>query len=66
MTKKITKKTKLSELVRNEKAAELLFKIGLTCIGCPAAMNEILEQGCKAHGMSDKEIDELIKRLNKK
>ncbi len=64
-SKKITKKTKLSELVRNEKAAELLFKEGLTCIGCPMAIQETLEQGCKAHGLNDKEIEELIKKLNK-
>jgi len=64
-SKKITKKTKLSELVRNEKAAELLFKEGLMCIGCPAAVQETLEQGCKVHGLNDKEIEELIKKLNK-
>ncbi len=64
---KITKKTKLSEiLVKNEKAAEMLFKAGLSCIGCPMAMQETIEEGCLAHGMNDKEIDELIERLNRK
>lgn len=63
---KITKKTKLSELIKeNPKAAEILFGQGLSCIGCPMAMQETLEQGCLAHGMSKKDIDELIKRLNK-
>jgi len=62
---KITKKTKLSKLLgENPKAAEILFKAGLSCIGCPMAMQETIEQGCLAHGMSKKEIDELIKRLN--
>lgn len=64
---KITKKTKLSELLgKNPKAAEVLFEAGLPCVGCPMAMNETLEQGCLAHGMTKKQIDELIKRLNEK
>jgi len=62
---KITKKTKLSKLLeKNPDATEILFKAGLSCIGCPMAMQETIEQGCLAHGMSKKEIDELIKRLN--
>lgn len=64
---KITKKTKLSELLgKNPKAAEALFKAGLTCVGCPMAVSETIEQGCLAHGINKKDIDELIKRLNKK
>lgn len=61
---KISQKTKLSELFGDEKAVELLFKSGMGCIGCHMAMQETLEQGCKAHGMSEKEISELIKKLN--
>ena len=64
---KITKKTKLSELLdKNPKAAEILFEVGMHCMGCPMAMQETLEQGCLAHGMTKKEIDELIERLNRK
>lgn len=67
MAKKITEKTKLSEILRQDrKAAEILFKSGLSCIGCPMAMEETLEEGCKAHGMGKKEIEELVKRLNEK
>jgi len=36
------------------------------CIGCPAAAMETLEEGCLAHGMDKKQIDNLIKKLNKK
>jgi len=65
--KKITRKTKLNEVIRiNPKAAEILFESGMSCIGCPMAMQETLEQGCLAHGMSKKDIDKLIERLNKK
>ncbi len=63
---KITHKTKLSTLLdKNPKAAELLFEAGMACVGCPMAMNETLEQGCLAHGMTKKEIDKLVKELNK-
>ncbi len=65
--KKITKKTKLNEILKiNPDVAEILFEAGLSCIGCPMAMQETLEEGCLAHGMNQKEIDELIERLNRK
>ena len=63
---KITKSTKLSKILGEKpEAAETLFEAGLGCIGCPMAQQETLEDGCKAHGMSDKDIDKLIERLNK-
>ncbi len=62
---KITSKTKLSEIMqKNPNAAEILFGAGMHCIGCGMASGETLEQGCLAHGMDKKQIDELIKRLN--
>jgi hybrid cluster-associated redox disulfide protein len=65
--KEISKKTKLSEIMSiNNKAAEILFDEGMICMGCPMAMQETLEQGCLAHGMTKKEIDKLIVRLNVK
>ena len=65
--KKITKRTKISEVLETmPDAASILFEIGMPCIGCPMAMKETLEQGCKAHGMKKKEIDDLIKKLNRK
>lgn len=67
MKKKITKKTKLSELAENPEAAEILFKHGLTCMGCPMAMQETIEQGCLAHGLNpDKVIEEINKKTKKK
>lgn len=65
--KKITKSTKLNELLEEKPgAAELLFEAGMGCVGCPMAMQETIEDGCLAHGMSKKDVDELIKRLNRK
>ena len=64
--KKITKKTLMSEVLSaNDKAAEILFDAGMGCIGCPMSQMESLEAGCKAHGMNDKKIEELVKKLNK-
>lgn len=64
---KITKKTNLQKLVaKYPKLAKILVgDYGLHCVGCAAAFFETLEAGAKAHGMSDKEIDKMIKRLNK-
>ena len=64
---KITSKTKISKLLKeNPESAEILFEAGMGCVGCSMAMNETIKQGCLAHGMSKKEIEELIKELNKK
>ena len=62
---KITRKTPLHELATNREAAEILLDKGLHCLGCHAAHFESLEEGCKGHGMSDEEIEDLIKKLNK-
>ena len=64
--KKISKNTKLGDVIGiNEKAAEVLFANGLACVGCPMAMAETIEEGCKAHGMNEKQIDDLLKKINK-
>ena len=64
---KITKKSKISEILMNkeEKAAEVLMNSGMGCIGCPMAQQETLEQGCLAHGMSEKDVEKIVKKLNK-
>ena len=53
-------------LQENADAAEILFETGMGCVGCSMAMQETLEDGCKAHGMSDKEISKLVEKLNRK
>ncbi len=64
-SRRITKETKMNELLQgNPESAEILFDTGLSCVGCPMAMQETLEQGCLAHGIGKKEIDELVKKLN--
>ena len=66
-SKKITKKTKLSEILKAKpEAVEVLFGAGMGCCGCPMAQQETLEDGCRAHGMSDKDIEELVGKINRK
>jgi len=66
MKTKITKKSKLSEILKTKPdAVEILFEAGMGCCGCPMAQQETLEDGCKTHGMSDKEIEKLVERINR-
>jgi len=63
---KITGNTPLSRILHiNPGASEELFDVGLHCMGCAFSGMETLEEGCMSHGMSQKEINALIKRLNK-
>ena len=63
---KITKNTKLGEIVEKyPKAVEVMLKQGLHCVGCHMAAFETIEQGAKAHGMDDKEIKEMLEKMNK-
>jgi len=47
------------------KLAEVMFRYGLHCVGCPAGQFENLKEGCLGHGMSDEEFKILLKELNK-
>ena len=64
---KITKDTKLSEIVEHKPdAAKVLADVGMGCAGCPCAQQETLEQGCLAHGMTEKDVEEIVRMLNTK
>lgn len=64
---KITKKSNLEELVhQHPKVAKVLAEdYGLHCVGCMAARFDTLAQGAQIHGFDEKEIEEMIKKLNK-
>ncbi len=49
---------------KSREIAELLMDTGIGCLGCSSAAFESLEDGLKNHGMSDAEIDDLVKRIN--
>jgi len=64
--KKANKKMTFAEILdARPDAAEIMMKYGLHCIGCAAAHFETVEEGCKAHGISDKNIDKMIEEINK-
>jgi len=64
---KITAKMTFSEVIsKYPETSSVFFKYGINCIGCPVAMQETIEQGCKAHGINVKkfiaELNEQIKK----
>lgn len=65
-SEKITKKINLGVLVQQypEIGKVLAEEYGLHCVGCMAASFDSLEQGAKIHGYDDKEIGEMVERLN--
>lgn len=59
---KITKNSTIGEVVADYPgAAQLLFDIGMHCLGCPSAQHETLEQACQVHGA---DIEQLVRNLN--
>lgn len=61
----ITKHMLLGDIaMQYPQLGEVFFKYGLHCIGCHVAMFETIEQGALAHGMSQADIDKLVKDLN--
>ena len=61
----ITKDILIGELVENypELAKVLVEDYGFHCIGCMAAGMETLAEGAQVHGLSEKEINEMVKNL---
>lgn len=65
MKQKISKDMTLGEIAENyPEAIDVLLKYGLNCIGCHVASWETLKQGVAAHGISNKELDNMLKELN--
>ena len=61
----VTKGATLGELVSKYPAAvEVMLGYGLHCVGCHVAAFETIEQGAKAHGMSDADIEKMMKEIN--
>ncbi len=65
-TKEITKQTLINELIeKNPETISVLMGYGLHCIGCHFSEFDTLENGAMMHGMSEEEIDLMIKDVNK-
>jgi hybrid cluster-associated redox disulfide protein len=67
MSEKISKTMTFGELVRNfPQSAQILAEYGMHCIGCHIGISETLEEGARAHGLGEDEINKLITELNAK
>jgi hybrid cluster-associated redox disulfide protein len=61
----INKSTNIAEIIKkNPKSKEILLKFGLGCATCGLGSIETIEEGAKAHGLSEKEVDELVNKLS--
>ena len=60
----VTEKTLVGELVNNyPETAEVLFGIGMHCLGCPASQAESLEDACTVYGVN---AEDVVKAINEK
>ena len=65
----ITKEMTIDEIFSKhpshaQKLAQVLTKAGLSCVGCSAATWETLEAGVMRHGYGEKELEEILDKLN--
>ncbi len=62
----INKKMLIGEVAEKYPAvANVLFEYGMHCIGCHINAYESIEQGCATHGLTAKQINEMIVKMNK-
>lgn len=62
--KKISPKMTFAELLSEvPKSAEVLMEAGMHCFGCPMSQMETIEQGALAHGLTKKQINEMMKKI---
>ena len=60
---KITKDMTFGEVLKKyPETVKTFFEYGMHCFGCHLAVEETIEQGALAHGVS---VDQLIEALNK-
>jgi hybrid cluster-associated redox disulfide protein len=61
----ISKSMKIGQVLADyPEAIPVLMGAGIGCVGCPSAQSETIEEGFKAHGLSDKQIDEIVAAMN--
>ena len=60
----VTRETLIGEIVNEyPEAIDVLFSIGMHCLGCPASQSESLEDACAVHGF---EVSAVVREINKK
>lgn len=64
--KQITKDNLINDLLeKNPEIAEILMAYGLHCVNCHFSEFDTLEDGAMVHGMSDEDIELMLKDVNK-
>lgn len=62
----VTREMNLGEIAARWPAARsVLLDYGLHCVGCFASSFDTLEEGAKVHGMSEEEIQEMVREVNR-
>jgi len=61
----ITEDTSLKDVLEMPDAAEILMNYGLLCAGCPHAGEHTLKRIKDDYGLSEEDIKEILKNLNK-
>ncbi len=46
-------------------SAEVLMEAGMHCFGCSMSQMETIEQGALAHGLTKKQINEMMKKIER-
>jgi hybrid cluster-associated redox disulfide protein len=66
MKQKITKNILILEIAERYPSLTdvLVEKYGLHCLGCSMSAVETLAEGAMGHGMTKKEVEEMVKDLN--
>ena len=60
----VTADTLIGEIVKEHpEAAEVLFSIGMHCLGCPASQAESLQEACAVHGF---DVEPVVEAINAK
>ena len=56
----------LGEVVRlHPNSIKIMLEYGLHCVDCFASAFDTIEDAMKIHGLSKKDLDKMIKRINK-
>ena len=64
--KKISKQMLIGEVLNKyPDCAMVMMNSGLHCVGCHVAVSESIEDGARAHGMSDEQIEKMVEDMNK-
>ncbi len=62
MESTVTKEMTIADVLNLHRGtARIFMEFGMTCLGCPCATAESLEDACRAHGAN---ADELVHQLN--